>query len=63
MTALVLVHGARHGPWAWDALVPRAQEIMSARAERVPRLDTSHSPFLSRPAEVATLMRAEMSIS
>ncbi len=40
-----------------DRAVPApAQEAMSARAGTVRRLDASHSPFLSRPDEVADLI-------
>jgi pimeloyl-ACP methyl ester carboxylesterase len=34
-----------------------AQEAMSARADTVLRLDAGHSPFLSRPAELADVLR------
>ncbi|MEO3816347.1 alpha/beta fold hydrolase [Plantactinospora sp. B24E8] len=43
-----------------NALPPFAQEIMAKRAERVLRMNSSHSPFLSRPAELAALVRAEL---
>ncbi|MFF8513337.1 alpha/beta hydrolase [Streptomyces sp. NPDC015492] len=43
-----------------DALSPLAQEVMSRRAQEVRRLDTSHSPFLSRPAELAALLGEEL---
>ncbi|MEY9948039.1 alpha/beta hydrolase [Kitasatospora sp. GAS1066B] len=39
-----------------QALPPARQEQMSARATRVERLDTGHSPFLSAPAELAALL-------
>ncbi|GAA3732753.1 pimeloyl-ACP methyl ester carboxylesterase [Spinactinospora alkalitolerans] len=39
---------------------PFAQEAMAQRAQRVLRMDASHSPFLSRPAELAGLLRAEL---
>lgn len=40
-----------------DASLPVAlQEKMSARAKQVRRIETSHSPFLSRPAELAALL-------
>ncbi len=39
-----------------QALPPALQERMSARATRVERLDTGHSPFLSAPAELAALL-------
>jgi pimeloyl-ACP methyl ester carboxylesterase len=38
------------------ALPPPAQEAMSARAASVHRLPASHSPFLSRPDEVAEIV-------
>jgi pimeloyl-ACP methyl ester carboxylesterase len=45
-----------------DAAVPvPAQEAMAQRSGRVLRLDTSHSPFLSRPAEVAAILKDELS--
>jgi len=37
-----------------------AQEAMSERAGRVLRMPTSHSPFLSRPAQLAGVLRAEL---
>lgn len=40
------------------AIPPAAQEAMSARAGVVHRLDSSHSPFLSHPAELAALLAA-----
>ena len=40
-----------------DHAIPAfAQEAMSARAGRVERLDASHSPFLSRPDELAQII-------
>jgi hypothetical protein len=42
------------------AILPEAQEAMSRRANRVLRMPTSHSPFLSRPGELAALLRAEL---
>lgn len=36
------------------------QETMAQRAERVLRMPTSHSPFLSRPAQLAGVLRAEL---
>ncbi|MFG1866821.1 alpha/beta hydrolase [Micromonospora arborensis] len=44
-----------------NALPPFAQELMAKRAERVLRMNSSHSPFLSQPAELAALIRAELS--
>jgi pimeloyl-ACP methyl ester carboxylesterase len=44
-----------------DKAIPvEAQEAMAQRAKRVVRMDTAHSPFLSRPAEVAGLLREEL---
>src|SRR5436309_6897804 len=37
-----------------------AQEFMAERADRVLRMPTSHSPFLSRPAQLAGVLRAEL---
>jgi pimeloyl-ACP methyl ester carboxylesterase len=39
-----------------NAIPAFAQEAMSARAGRVERLDASHSPFLSRPDELAEII-------
>ncbi|NUP47580.1 MAG: alpha/beta hydrolase [Catenulispora sp.] len=40
-----------------DASLPVAlQEQMSAHAKQVRRIETSHSPFLSRPAELAAVL-------
>jgi pimeloyl-ACP methyl ester carboxylesterase len=40
-----------------DGVLPVAlQETMAARTKNVRRLPTSHSPFLSRPAELAALL-------
>ena len=33
---------------------------MADRADRVLRIPTSHSPFLSRPAQLAGILRAEL---
>ena len=38
------------------AVPPAAQEAMAARAGTVRRVDASHSPFLSRPGEVAEVV-------
>lgn len=40
------------------AIPPVAQQAMAARATRVHHLETSHSPFLSKPAELAELLRS-----
>jgi pimeloyl-ACP methyl ester carboxylesterase len=42
------------------AIPPAAQEGMARRAHRVERLDTSHSPFLSQPSQVADLLRKQL---
>jgi pimeloyl-ACP methyl ester carboxylesterase len=42
------------------AIPPPAQEAMAQRAGQVLRLPTSHSPFLSRPADVASILRTEV---
>ena len=44
-----------------DAIPPAAQEAMAVRASRVLHLKTSHSPFLSRPAETAALLHDMLS--
>jgi pimeloyl-ACP methyl ester carboxylesterase len=44
-----------------DAAIPVvAQEMMAECAGRVLRMPTSHSPFLSRPAQLAGVLRAEL---
>lgn len=42
-----------------QALPPAFQETMAARSERSYRLPSSHSPFLSVPAELARLITAD----
>lgn len=42
------------------ALAAAAQEKMATNAERVVRLPTAHSPFLSDPKTVARLLRVEL---
>ncbi|MBV2353926.1 alpha/beta hydrolase [Streptomyces sp. J2-1] len=44
------------------AIPPVLQEQMAVRADRVRRIRSSHSPFLSRPAELAALLREEMTV-
>ncbi|MEV5177175.1 alpha/beta hydrolase [Streptomyces flaveolus] len=44
------------------AIPPALQEQMAVHAERVRRIPGSHSPFLARPAELARLLREEMSV-
>lgn len=47
-----------------DGAIPvGAQEAMAERAARVLRMPTSHSPFLSRPAQLAGVLRAELASS
>ena len=47
-----------------DCAIPvQAQEAMAERAGRVLRMPTSHSPFLSRPAQLAGVLRAELASS
>ena len=40
-----------------NAIPPAVQEMLAARCGTVLRLDTSHSPFLSRPDDVAALIQ------
>jgi len=40
-----------------NAVPPALQERMSARADTVSRIDSSHSPFLSRPGEVTAIIQ------
>jgi pimeloyl-ACP methyl ester carboxylesterase len=40
-----------------NAIPPAAQEMMSGRAGTVLRLDSSHSPFLSRPDDVTAIIQ------
>ncbi|WP_055589130.1 alpha/beta fold hydrolase [Peterkaempfera griseoplana] len=42
-----------------QALPPAFQEAMASRSERSYRLSSSHSPFLSAPAELARLITAD----
>lgn len=42
------------------ALPPAAQETMAKRADRVRRIRSAHSPFLSQPVELAALIREEL---
>ncbi|WP_214368955.1 alpha/beta hydrolase [Pseudonocardia sp. H11422] len=44
-----------------NAIPVVAQEAMAQRSKRVLRLPASHSPFLSRPTELAKILRAELS--
>jgi hypothetical protein len=37
-----------------------AQELLAQRATEVLHISSSHSPFLSRPAELAAMLRAEL---
>ncbi|MFJ8364230.1 alpha/beta hydrolase [Streptomyces sp. NPDC093984] len=47
-----------------DVAIPLPlQEEMAKHAQRVRRLRSSHSPFLSRPAELARLLRDEIGLS
>jgi len=43
------------------AIPPSLQETMSARAANVERLSSNHSPFLSAPGDVATLLEKILS--
>jgi pimeloyl-ACP methyl ester carboxylesterase len=43
-----------------QAVPPPAQEAMSAQAGTVERLPASHSPFLSRPDDVAAIIRRSL---
>jgi pimeloyl-ACP methyl ester carboxylesterase len=40
-----------------NAIPPALQELMAARAGTVSRIDSSHSPFLSRPDEVTAIIQ------
>ena len=42
------------------AIAPSAQEGFAKRANRIHRMNTSHSPFLSQPASLAQLIRQEV---
>ncbi|MGD9989241.1 alpha/beta hydrolase [Pseudonocardia sp.] len=42
------------------ALAPRAQDRLAQRADRVVRLSSAHSPFLSHPEDLAALLREEL---
>ena len=43
------------------AIPPSLQELMAARAGTVSRIDSSHSPFLSRPDEVTAIIQETLS--
>jgi pimeloyl-ACP methyl ester carboxylesterase len=43
-----------------SAIPPAVQQRMARRAHRVERLNTSHSPFMSRPSRVADLLHNEL---
>ena len=43
-----------------NAIPPAGQEFFASRLQRVHHLDAGHGPFLSRPDELATLIRAEL---
>jgi pimeloyl-ACP methyl ester carboxylesterase len=45
------------------ALPVAAQEAMAQRAERVLRMPSAHSPFLSRPGQLAGILRAELAVA
>jgi pimeloyl-ACP methyl ester carboxylesterase len=46
-----------------DQAIPLfAQEAMSARAKKVVRINTDHSPFLSAPKELAVLIKDNLSV-
>jgi pimeloyl-ACP methyl ester carboxylesterase len=40
-----------------NAVPPALQELMAARAGTISRIDSSHSPFLSRPDEVTAIIK------
>ena len=44
-----------------NAIPPALQELMAARAGTVSRIDSSHSPFLSRPDEVTAIIKETLS--
>ena len=46
-----------------NAIPVLAQELWAKRAQRVLRMNTSHSPFLSQPAELAQLVRDELALA
>jgi len=52
---LVLVHGACTRD---NAIAPGTQRFMAARAGQVVEWDTDHSPFLTRPGDLADLLAA-----
>jgi hypothetical protein len=52
MATFGLVHGAWHGAWCWDRLVPELEARGHLGVDSV-ELEGGHSPFLSRPAELA----------
>src|SRR5664279_4580702 len=44
-----------------NAIPPSLQDLMAARAGTVSRIDSSHSPFLSRPDEVTAIIKETLS--
>jgi len=69
MATFGLVHGSWHGAWCWERLVPELEarghravavdlpaEDPAAGLTRHAELDGGHSPFLSRPAELASVL-------
>lgn len=44
-------------------LPPAMRELFASRAQKVRRMPTSHSPFLSQPAETAQLLREELDMA
>jgi pimeloyl-ACP methyl ester carboxylesterase len=69
----VFVQGVRAAAWQGvpstyvicrrdNAIPPAAQERMSAQADTVSRLDSSHSPFLSRPHDVTAIIQETLAV-
>ena len=58
MATFGLVHGAGHGAWCWERLVPILETLgHRAFAMDLPcELDGSHSPFISRPSTLAGVL-------
>jgi hypothetical protein len=54
VSGVVLIHGALHGAWCWDEVAAglrvRGVEVM------VPEHPCDHSPWLTRPGDIADLL-------
>ena len=63
----LLIHGGFHGAWCWDRVVPELEQLghkavaidLPGHGERLGVeplvIDSSHSPFFSKPKELEEL--------